>query len=431
MVEIRALQDEIIYQTTLASGLEIAIHPKADFHNIHVSFQVDFGGSDLRYVTGGVEHKLPAGVAHFLEHLMFANKGIDLPEVFATLGAEINAFTSQSMTAYKFKTINNIEHLLRVFLDNFTEFAVKDETIEKERKIIIHELTMSDDSVHFDMQQTLMKMLYSDPSIYSDVGGKVKDVRNIDRNVLEQAFATFYHPQNCTMVITGNVDTEKVLALLEQLEYNQKVWPEFPTLDRIISDEPKRIHKKTRYQNEVGENMITFAVRFPREIFQDTDRESLHISLGSIVANVFGLGSQTFDYLEKQKLMNVSFFTKLTLEREFGFFDVFIQTNKVKRYVTTMERILLDIAKMPLDLEFFEVNKRNILGNYITMFDSLGRAHDFLCNCLSERVRVDHYLDHILSLDIADLDRFRSLFVKENIYLLSYLKAKKNSKTVL
>jgi len=431
VVEIKALKDEIIYQTTLSSGLEIAIHPKQDFHNIHVSFQVDFGGSDLRFLANGEEHALPAGVAHFLEHLLFANKGIDLPEVFATAGAEINAYTSQSMTAYKFKTINNINYLLRVFLDNFTEFDVLDETIEKERKIIVHELTMSDDSVHFEMQQSLMKMMYSDLSIFSDVGGLVKDVRSIDRNILQKAFTTFYHPKNCTLVITGNVNVNDMLNLLETHEYNLKTWPEIPSLTRIITDSPKRIHKKTRYLNEIEENMITFAVRFPREIFKDTDRETLHTSIGSIVANVFGLGSKTFDYLEKQKLMNVSFFTKLTLEREFGYFDVYIQTNKVKRYSLTLEKILLQIAEEPLDKEFFEVNKKNILGNYITMFDNLSRSHDFLCNCLSERVRVDHYLEHILTLDVDDLDRFRQLFIKENIYQLSYLKAKKNLKTVL
>ncbi len=426
MLEIKALKDETIFQTTLTNGLRVAIHPKPDFHNILVSFQVDFGGSDLNFFVGDEKKRLSSGVAHFLEHLMFQNGNINLPEIFADFGAEINAFTSQSMTAYKFKTINHVYYLLDYFLENFRDFQIADEVMEKERRIIIHELTMSDDSVHFDMHQNLMKMMYSDYSITSDVGGKVSEVRRITKQEIESAFAWFYHPQNCSLVITGNVDKDNMLSYLNNHSYNKKEWPEFKKIKRIVHEEPRRIHNKIKKIYDLPDNMITFAVKIPQDILKTKDRESLHIGFGSIVANAFSLGSHTFDYLEKQKLMNVSFFTKLTLEREFGFFDVFIQTNKVKRYIKTMDRILNQISELPLDSEFFEVNKKNILGNYITMFDSLSRSHEFLCNCVSENVRVDHYLDHILNLKPENLDAFKSLFNKDNIFLLTYSKARKN-----
>jgi len=425
MLEIKALQDERIYQTTLASGLRVAIHPKTEFHNIYASFQIDFGGSDLRYHKDGIERTLPGGVAHFLEHLMFHNLGIELPEVFADLGAEVNAYTSKSNTAYRFKTINNIQKLLKIFIENFRGFQVEDEIIEKERRIIVHELTMSDDSVHYDMQQALTNMMYSDYCITSDVGGKVKDVRSVTKEDLVEAFNTFYHPCNCSLVITGNVEVNQVMAILEDNEYELQTWPSKPEIMRVINDASKRIHHKTKYTKDLPENMITYALKIPQVICQTIDREFLHIAIGSIVANVFSLGSKTFDYLEKSKLMNVSFFTKLTIERDYGYFDIFIQTSKVKRYIKTMEDILLKVATEPLDEEFFVVNKKNIIGNYITMFDSLSRSHDFLCNCVQENIQIDDYLNHVLNLSINDLDQLKLLFVKENIYLLSYLKAKK------
>ncbi len=425
MVEIKALKDELIYLETLQSGLRVALHPKPGFHNIYVTMQVDFGGFDMTLPIDSEESSIPAGIAHFLEHLMFHNNDVDLPETFAHLGADVNAFTSKSQTAYKFKTINHINELLKAFMDNFMSFNISDQLIEKERRIIIHELTMSEDSVHFDMSQQLTKMMYLSDKVRADVGGSVKDVKNITRAHLEDAFKAFYHPKNMSLVITGNVDKDQVTRLLKDHPYNHLSWPEFIQTDRSYNDPKRKRHHLTKVSKDANENMITFALKVPKEHFSDQNRIKLHIALGSIVANAFGLGSKTFDDLEKQKLMNVSFFTKLSLERDFGYFEVFIQTNKVKRYQETMMRILENIATETLDESFFDINKRNILGNYITVFDSLSRVHDLLCNVTNEHMALDDYLKQILELQFSDLQPYQKLFVKENIFSITYLKAKK------
>ncbi len=424
MDKIQALQDEFIYLETLKSGLKVAIHPKPEFHNTLVTLQVNFGGTCLAFNVNGKTFEIPAGVAHFLEHLMFHNNEFDLPERFAQSGAEINAYTSKSITAYQFKTINHIQSLLSDFLSNFISFRIEDEVIEKERKIIEYELLMSDDSVHYEMYQNLMKMMYSDYAVHSDVGGTVKDVSKITREILEQVFETFYHPKNCTLIITGSVDLEAIMSMLENHPYNQNQWPDFPMIEPLIHHQVRRIHRSTRYSEDVDEPMMVFAVRIPDLMMEEVEKETLHITLGSIVANVFGMGSSTFDYLEKIKLMNVSFYTKLTVERNYGHLRVFIQSNKLGRYQKVMNEILLDVARKPLDKEFFEVNKKNIIGNYITVFDSLSRVHDLLCNTMSEGVQIDDYLDHILNLRFEDLDPYKAIFVPENIYSITYRKPK-------
>lgn len=426
MTEIHALKDEIIYETTLASGLRVAIHPKPEFHNVLVSYQVGFGGVDLDYDCQQEHHQMPAGVAHFLEHLMFHNNHLDLAKTFADLGAEVNAYTSKSLTAYKFKTINHLDALIDVFMNNFRTFDISDELIEKERKIITYELTMSEDSVHVDMNQKLLRLMYHDPAMNADVGGTVKDVRAIDRATLESAFKTFYHPKNCTLVVTGNVNPEALLKQLEDHPHTLDQWPDFYPIKRCLEDGPRRIHHVTKMVKDANENMISFALKIPADFFLEGRREALHIGFGSVVANAFGLGSKTFDYLEKEKLMNVSFFTKMAFERDYGYFEVFIQTNKVKRYKKTMQAIFEAIGKEPLDEAFFDVNKKNILGNYITVFDSLSRVHDLLCNVTDEGLRIDHYLRHILDLKFTDLNVYQRLFVPENIYSVTYLKARKN-----
>jgi len=424
--KIQALKDEFIYSKTLESGLKVAVHPKQEFHNIYVTLQVNFGGTCIKYKTKDSITEIPAGVAHFLEHIMFHNSGFDLPERFAISGAEINAYTSKSITAYQFKTINHIHELLSAFMDNFIKFDVSDEVIEKERQIIIHEIKMSKDSIHFNLYKDLMKMMYTDYCIYSDVGGETQDVLKITHDILEKSFNTFYNPENMTLVVTGNVVYEEIFELLENHQFNKKQWPKFNKIKPIINYDKLKEHHIVKTKNDVEEPMINFTVRIPRTLILQKDREFLHIALGSIIANVLGLGSKTFDYLEKNNLMNISFYTKLTIEKSYGYLSVFIQTNKVLRYKKTMLDILLKIAKEPLDKELFEVNKRNVLGNYITLFDNLSRVHNLLCNTIIEGVNIDQYLQHIINLRLEDLEPYKAIFTNDNIYSITYLKAKKN-----
>ncbi len=426
MEKIQALKDEFIYTDKLESGLKVAIHPKQEFNNIYVTLQVNFGGTCIKYKIKDSITEIPAGVAHFLEHIMFHNSGFDLSEKFAMSGAEINAYTSKSITAYQFKTINHIHELLSVFMDNFTKFDVSDEVIEKERQIIIHEIMMSKDSIHFNLYKDLMKMMYSDYCIYSDVGGETKDVLKITHDILEKSFNTFYHPENMTLVITGNIDHKKIFELLKNHQFNKKQWPKFNKIKPIITHDKLEDHDIVKMRSNLEESLINFTVRIPKALILQKDREFLHIALGSIIANVLGLGSKTFDYLEKNNLMNISFYTKLTIENSYGYLSVFIQTNKVLRYKKTMLDILLKISKEPLDKELFEVNKKNILGNYITLFDSLPRVHNLLCNTIIEGVNIDQYLQHIINLRLEDLEPYKAIFTSDNIYSITYLKAKKN-----
>jgi len=427
MDKIQALKDEFIYTEKLESGLIVAIHPKKEFHNVYVTLQVNFGGTCLKYKTQDETVEIPAGVAHFLEHIMFHNQDLDLSEKFARAGAEINAYTSKSITAYQFKTINHIHELLTTFIDNFVSFDVSNDIIEKERQIIVHEVMMSKDSIHFDMHQRMMKMLYSDYCIYSDVGGEVDDILKINHDILEKSFNTFYHPKNMNLVITGNVDYQEVIDLLKKHRFNKKQWLTFSEIKPLIYYNQKDEHHLVLKKDDVEESMINFLVRIPENLIFQKNREFLHIALSSITANVLGLGSKTFDYLEKNNLMNISFYTKLTIEKSYGYLSVFIQTNKVLRYKKTMLDILLKINEEPLDKQLFEVNKKNILGNYITIFDNLSRVHNLLCNTIMENVGIDQYFNHVINHSIEDLAPYKAIFREENIYSITYLKGNKNA----
>lgn len=418
----KALIDELTYIETLESGLKVAIHPKKKYQRVVVTLQVNFGGLDLEYEVSGQHYKIPEGVAHFLEHSLFENNGRNLSEEFAKHGSKINAYTSKSVTAYTFESRNDFDYLIGYFLSSFLKPDFSPLSIEKEKKIIKHELMMSEDSIHTEIYQKLKSMMYSDKAIICDVGGTVKEVMTINQDILNHVFNTYYHPKNMSLIITGNCNPDEVIEIIRKHEYNLNDWPEFSEIKRVQHNAERKIHNYTKKTNEVEENIINIGLKIPQDIFDTFDREHIHVGISSIVGNSFGLGSKNYDYLEKKNLMNISFSAKSTIERDYGFINLYMQSKTPKKYLSEILSILTKISEEPLDEELFNIDKKAILGNYIRLFDSLPRTHEYISNCILENVDINNYLQNILDLQVSDLDAIKAIFKKENIYVIQYLK---------
>ena len=93
---------ESCYTAALPSGLQLRVVPKPGFARKYAFLAVDVGSIDTTFVLDGKRHRVPDGIAHYLEHKMFDLPGQDAMELFAQYGGSPNAFTSYGMTAYYF-----------------------------------------------------------------------------------------------------------------------------------------------------------------------------------------------------------------------------------------------------------------------------------------------------------------------------------------
>ncbi|MBR6677925.1 MAG: insulinase family protein, partial [Oscillospiraceae bacterium] len=82
---------EVVYRTTLANGLTVAVVPKEGFAKTYAMFATKYGGMDMRFRIGGEFLDTPAGIAHYLEHKMFDTEEGNALQMLATNGAEPNA----------------------------------------------------------------------------------------------------------------------------------------------------------------------------------------------------------------------------------------------------------------------------------------------------------------------------------------------------
>ena len=209
---------DVLYSGTAKNGLRIRVLPKEDFSGYYAVFATDYGGTYRRFTLDGVTYDTPAGVAHYLEHKMF-----DLPDgdnaltLLSQNGADPNAFTSSDVTAYYFHCTRMFEENLRMLLHFVATPYFTDETVAKEQGIIGQEIHMGEDNPGTANYYNLLNLLYRHHPIREKVIGTTESIARITAQTLYDCHAAFYTPSNMILCVAGDVDPERILAIVEEV----------------------------------------------------------------------------------------------------------------------------------------------------------------------------------------------------------------------
>ena len=213
--------------------------------------------------TGSVnESDTNSGVAHFLEHLFF--KGTkkhpvgEFDRILESKGAIVNAATSKDFTHY-YITIPSeyFETALDLHSDMLTNPQIPRKELEKERKVVLEEISKDGNNPSKKVYENLNEMMYSHHPYKRKVIGSADVISTITREEILEFFNSYYAPSNMITVIVGDVDTNKVVEKVGQyfnLEYKKPVKKNFRKEHPLTSQK-----RKTEYlDTDTGYMMIGF-----------------------------------------------------------------------------------------------------------------------------------------------------------------------------
>jgi zinc protease len=164
------------------------------------------------------------GATHLLEHLMFKgterfnrDRGTEIARVLQRVGAAFNATTWLDRTNY-YETVP-IEHLelaVDIEADRMRGARVRPVDLDSERTVVLNELERGENEpfevlMKASFAQAFLEHPYHHPTI-----GWRSDVESVSAEVLRRFYDTYYHPDNATVIVTGEIDEANVLELLEQ-----------------------------------------------------------------------------------------------------------------------------------------------------------------------------------------------------------------------
>lgn len=249
-----AAQDLKVTEKVLTNGLKVLL--KEDHKSPVVTFQV-------WYKVGSRNERLgTTGMSHLLEHMMFKGSKKYGPKQFSQIvqrnGGNDNAFTGKDYTAY-FENIaaDRLEIAMDLESDRMQNLLLDAKEFLSERDVVKEERRMrTEDDPSSAMSEQMMAVAFSAHPYQWPVIGWMADIGNITRDDLEKHYRMYYAPNNATIVIVGDFDRARALALVER--YFGRI-PRGPVVPKVGAVEPPQMGEKRVIVKREAELQVIYA----------------------------------------------------------------------------------------------------------------------------------------------------------------------------
>lgn len=367
------LLKEKLFHTKLKNGLNVYILPKKGYHKQFAVYATQYGSNDNRFIVPGDNQpiEVPGGIAHFLEHKLFEEQDGNVFEDYARLGAQPNAFTSFTTTAYHFTSTGNFYDCLDILVGFVGRPYFTDENVEKEKGIISQEIRMYQDNPNWRVFFNLLSGLYQQHPVRNDIAGTLESIQKINKETLYKCYETFYHPSNMVLFATGDIEPERVI---------QHVQRHFEGQDLVKQGEIKRVYPKEPL--EVANEKVEDSLPVPRPLFllgfKDAyvgeDGQALldKIILNQMIIDMLiGQSSDLYNQLYEGGLIDSSFSADYSGEKDYGHMILGGESPNPEKVVDMIYNEIEKVKKDPWDMEYFLRVKKKKIGEFVRSFNSL------------------------------------------------------------
>lgn len=162
-----------------------------------------------------------SGIAHFLEHLMFKGTPSVPPGEFSKIvarnGGRDNAFTSSDYTAY-FQNIatDRLDMVMKMEADRMRNLTLAEADVVSELEVVKEERrSRTDNDPAALMQERLEAVLFVNHPYRRPIIGWPDELAGLTRADALDYYQRWYAPNNAILIVAGDVDPAKVIAMAE------------------------------------------------------------------------------------------------------------------------------------------------------------------------------------------------------------------------
>lgn len=329
------------------------------------------------FVGAGSRYEEPslAGVSHFVEHMLF--KGTerrkaprDVAEAIEGVGGVMNAATDKELTVYWAKVpIDHFTDALDCLLDQLLHSKLDSVELERERKVVIEELAMVEDSPGEIAALLLDELLWPDQALGRDIAGSEESVEGLSRESLLGYMASQYVPENVVISVAGDLPHDQVVAEVEARVGGWaaapfKTWE--PATDGHVTPRVGLRSKRTE-QAQIGLAYPSYSAFHP-------DRYALDI-MNTILGD--GMSCRLFVEIRENRGLAYGVHSSVVRYLDTGAFAVgaAVDPSKTDETIRAIRGVLDDIRSKPVPQSEMEKVKRYLKGRFLLrMEDSRAMA---------------------------------------------------------
>ncbi len=406
--------EEIIHP----SGLTVLVSHK-DFSTYHAVLGVRYGAADRP-----VGMRLPLGVAHFLEHKMFARREGSYDDDFGALGADVNAYTTYDRTAYLFSCTEHFPEALRLLLAMPREVTVDARSISRERGIIAEEIRMNADEPWERCYAELLRALYARHPVREEICGSEASIRRITPRLLEAVHADHYRPDNMVLAVSGRTELSEVLAAVDEVFGTEPPHGELPALRTVREPSTVREARTVRHM-DTAKPLFAIGAKHPTPPTEPAELLRCDIAMSVLSEMLFSHSGAFYSDLFERGVISPGMSYSTALGVGYGCFSVCGECNDPDEVMEAYRAHLDRVRAEGLSSADFERVRRILYADYVSGFDSTEDIASLLFDYALDSLGADRpvgvydYLEVIDRLTLSDVESLFATVFCEGQYALS------------
>ena len=399
----------------LDNGLRVLI-VKTDYPDlVSVQIPVSVGSRDENEAGR-------TGFAHFFEHMMFKGSEKFPQDVYADLfknaGVDNGAYTTNDYTNYHLDfSKDHLDKVLEIQADHFKNLKYTDAQFKTEALTVKGEYLKNNASPTRKLLAAVRKEAFDTHTYKHTTMGFFEDVEAMPEQIAygEKFFKQFYKPEYVSLVIVGDVEPEKTMAMVE------KHWGSWQKGDFVneIAQEPKQQSAKYVHEKFDGLPGHWLLVSYKGANWQPKQKDRAALDLISEL--YFSNNSALYQELVVDKQLASQMFNYNPETKDAGLRHVFIKVNEEKDLATVRDAINRTYAQARTELvstEKLDNLKSNLKYSFVNSLDSSESIAATLASYMHfdrDPETINHLYNSFDNISAEDIQRIANkYFIDEN-----------------
>jgi predicted Zn-dependent peptidase len=343
------------------------------------------------WLTRGSRHETAerGGIAHFVEHMLFKGTATrsaeDIAQAIDSIGGQLDAFTAKEYASYYIKVLD--EHLplaIDILSDIVRNPAFSAEDIEREKKVVVEEIKMVEDTPDDLVHELFTQGFWEDHPLGRPILGTRETVESFNTSLLRDYFQNAYTPRNLIVAAVGNLRHAQVRDLIEDKFGSLK-----PVGDPVAEHAPKVVPKVLVRNKELEQSHICVGTNsYPQD---HDDRYSSYV-LNTLLGG--SMSSRLFQNVREKRGLAYAVFSGLSAYRDAGSFTIYAgcSNDAVGEVIDLVVEELRGVKQTPVPAAELQRAKDHLKGSLMLSLENTASR-------MSHLARQEIYFDRQFGLD--------------------------------